>query len=62
MKKKTEVMIIGCVFDALRGEKKEYFSKALQFPEGFALEQKRLCFRQVKRGRQDEICTGGEKG
>ena len=55
-------MIIGCVFDALRGEKKEYFSKALQFPEGFALEQKRLCFRQVKRGRQDEICTGGEKG
>lgn len=31
-------LIIGCVFDALRGEKKEYFSKALQFPEGYDFE------------------------
>ena len=26
-------LIIGCIYDALRGEKKDYFSKALQFPD-----------------------------
>lgn len=31
-------LIIGCVYDALRGEKKDYFSKALQIPEGFSFE------------------------
>lgn len=28
-------LIIGCIRDALSGEKKEYFAKALQFPEGY---------------------------
>ncbi len=28
-------LIIGCIKDALSGEKKEYFSKALKFPEGY---------------------------
>lgn len=27
-------LVIGCVYDALHGEKKEYFSQALQIPEG----------------------------
>ena len=27
---------IGCIRDALSGEKKEYFAKALKFPEGYA--------------------------
>lgn len=31
-------LIIGCIYDALRGEKKEYFSKALQFPENYEYE------------------------
>ncbi|MCD7725472.1 MAG: nitroreductase family protein [Clostridiales bacterium] len=31
-------LIIGCVFDALRGEKKEYFANALQFPEKYEFE------------------------
>lgn len=31
-------LIIGCVYDALHGEKKEYFSKALQIPEGYSFE------------------------
>lgn len=31
-------LIIGCVYDALRGEKKEYFSQALQIPEGYSFE------------------------
>ena len=31
-------LIIGCVYDALHGEKKEYFSRALQIPEGFSFE------------------------
>lgn len=31
-------LIIGCIFDALRGEKKEYFSKALKFPENYEYE------------------------
>lgn len=28
-------LIIGCVYDALMGEKKEYFSKALKLPENY---------------------------
>jgi len=28
-------LIIGCVYDALRGEKRDYFEKALSFPEGY---------------------------
>ncbi len=28
-------LIIGCIRDALSGEKREYFAKALQFPEGY---------------------------
>ena len=31
-------LIIGCIYDALRGEKKEYFSQALQIPEGYSFE------------------------
>lgn len=31
-------LIIGCVYDALHGEKKEYFSKMLQIPEGYSFE------------------------
>ena len=31
-------LIIGCIYDALRGEKKEYFSKALQIPENYEYE------------------------
>lgn len=31
-------LIIGCIYDAMRGEKKEYFSKALQFPEKYEYE------------------------
>jgi nitroreductase len=31
-------LIIGCIYDALHGEKKEYFSKALQIPEGYSFE------------------------
>ena len=31
-------LIIGCIFDAMRGEKKDYFSKALQFPENYQYE------------------------
>lgn len=31
-------LIIGCIKEALNGEKKEYFSKALQLPEGHAVE------------------------
>lgn len=31
-------LIIGCVYDALHGDKKEYFSKALQIPEGYSFE------------------------
>lgn len=31
-------LIIGCVYDALRGEKKEYFSQELQIPEGYSFE------------------------
>lgn len=29
-------LIIGCIKDAMNGEKKEYFAKALGFPEGYA--------------------------
>ena len=29
-------LIIGCIKDALSGEKKEYFANALKFPEGYA--------------------------
>jgi nitroreductase len=29
-------LIIGCVYDALHGEKQAYFSKKLQFPEGYS--------------------------
>lgn len=31
-------LIIGCVYDALHGEKREQFSKALNFPEGYEFE------------------------
>ncbi len=31
-------LIIGCVYDALHGEKKEYFSKKLQFPPNYEFE------------------------
>ena len=32
-------LIIGCIFDAMRGEKKEYFSKALKFPDNYEYER-----------------------
>lgn len=28
-------LIIGCIYDAISGEKKEYFSNALKFPENY---------------------------
>lgn len=31
-------VIIGCIFDAMRGGKREYFKKALMFPEGYEYE------------------------
>jgi nitroreductase len=31
-------LIIGCVYDALNGEKKEYFSKKLQLPAGYSFQ------------------------
>ena len=31
-------LIIGCVYDALHGEKNEYFSQALQIPEGYSFQ------------------------
>ena len=31
-------VILGCIKDAMNGEKKEYFAKALKFPEGFKFE------------------------
>ena len=31
-------LIIGCIKDALRGEKKDYFAKALKYPEGYQYE------------------------
>ena len=31
-------LIIGCVKDALRGEKEDYYAKALGFPEGYRYE------------------------
>lgn len=31
-------LIVGCILDALRGEKREYFAKALQFPENYQFE------------------------
>ena len=31
-------LIIGCIYDALRGEKKAYFEKALGFPEEYQFE------------------------
>ena len=31
-------LIIGCVYDALRGEKKDYYAKALGIPEGYEFE------------------------
>ena len=31
-------LIIGCIRDTLNGEKQEYFSTALQFPEGYEFE------------------------
>ena len=31
-------LIIGCVYDALHGEKQEYFSKKLCFPEGYSFQ------------------------
>ena len=29
-------LIIGCIYDALHGEKKDYFSKCLHIPEGYS--------------------------
>jgi len=31
-------LIIGCIYDAMRGEKKTYFSNALKFPENYEYE------------------------
>lgn len=31
-------LIIGCVYDALNKDKKEYFSRAFQIPEGYSFE------------------------
>lgn len=31
-------LIIGCVYDALRGEKKEYYAEAFAFPAGYEYE------------------------
>ena len=31
-------LIIGCVYDALHGEKKAYFNKALAIPEGYSFQ------------------------
>lgn len=31
-------LIIGCVYDALHGERQEYFSKGLQIPEGYSFQ------------------------
>lgn len=31
-------LIVGCIYDAMHGEKKEYFDKALQIPEGYSFE------------------------
>lgn len=31
-------LIIGCVYDALNGEKKAYFSEKLQIPEGYSFQ------------------------
>lgn len=31
-------LIIGCVYDALHGEKKAYFSQAFQIPEGYSFQ------------------------
>ncbi len=31
-------VILGCIYDALHGEKQAYFEKALHFPEGYAYE------------------------
>lgn len=31
-------LIIGCVYDALRGEKRAYFEKAFRFPDGYEYE------------------------
>jgi nitroreductase len=31
-------LIIGCVYDALHGEKQEYFSKKLQIPQGYSFQ------------------------
>ncbi len=31
-------LIIGCIYDALRGEKQKYFAEKLSFPEGYEYE------------------------
>ena len=31
-------LIIGCIYDAMRGEKKAYFSQAMKFPENYEYE------------------------
>ncbi len=31
-------LIIGCIYDAIRGEKKDYYAEALQFPENYEYE------------------------
>lgn len=31
-------LVIGCIYDALHGEKTDYFSKAFQIPEGYSFQ------------------------
>ena len=31
-------LIIGCIYDAMHGEKQEYFSQTLQIPEGYSFQ------------------------
>ena len=31
-------LIIGCIYDALRGDKKQYFSEKLKFPQNYEYE------------------------
>ena len=31
-------LIIGCVYDALHGEKQKYFSEKLQIPQGYSFQ------------------------
>jgi hypothetical protein len=31
-------LIIGCIYDALNGDKKDYYSKAFKLPENYSFE------------------------